>query len=65
MATTMTVVPNETPVALTALDDVERTHVARVLDHCAGNRTAAAKILHIDRKTLSRKLRKWGGGAPE
>jgi DNA-binding protein Fis len=34
--------------------------VTLVLEHCNGNRTNAAKILHLDRKTLYRKLVRWG-----
>jgi propionate catabolism operon transcriptional regulator len=36
---------------------VEREHVARVLKECGGNRSAAARRLGIDRKTLWRKLK--------
>ena len=45
---------------LTSLDEVRRRHVTQVLEHCNGNRTNAAKILHLDRKTLYRKLVRWG-----
>jgi DNA-binding NtrC family response regulator len=45
---------------LAALIDVEREHIARVLGHHGGNRSAAAKTLGIDRKTLWRKLRAYG-----
>ncbi len=34
----------------------------RVLEDCHGNRTDAAKILGLDRKTLYRKLLRWGVG---
>jgi DNA-binding protein Fis len=33
-----------------------------VLDACNGNRTDAAKMLGLDRKTLYRKLLRWGVG---
>jgi DNA-binding NtrC family response regulator len=49
----------EEPPALT-LDDAERAHALGVLEACGGNRTKAATILGIDRKTLRRKLQKWG-----
>jgi dTMP kinase len=42
------------------VDDVARDHVAMVLDACHGNRTSAARILGIDRKTLTRNLARWG-----
>jgi two-component system, NtrC family, response regulator AtoC len=47
---------------LLTLEEVERRHVLRVLDACNGNRTDAAKILGLDRKTLYRKLLRWGVG---
>ncbi len=42
------------------LRDMEREHVLRVLRECEGNRSAAARLLGIDRKTLWRKLRDSG-----
>ncbi|NMC69243.1 MAG: sigma-54-dependent Fis family transcriptional regulator [Myxococcales bacterium] len=39
------------------LEDVEREHIDRVLRECGGNRSAAARVLGIHRKTLWRKLR--------
>lgn len=50
---------------LSSLDEVERRHVLSVLAATGGNRTAAARILGIERKTLSRKLKAWGAGGPE
>jgi two-component system response regulator HydG len=50
---------SELPELLT-LEEVERRHVVRVLEACHGNRTDAAKILGLDRKTLYRKLLRWG-----
>jgi len=44
---------------LIALDDVERRHVLKVLQHCAGNRARAAKILGVDPKTLYNKLKSY------
>jgi DNA-binding NtrC family response regulator len=41
---------------LSTLDAVEARHIERVLEATNGNRTLAAKILGIDRKTLWRKL---------
>ncbi len=41
------------------LEEVERRHVLKVLRACNGNRTEAARILDIDRKTLGRKLSRW------
>jgi len=42
------------------LEVVERRHILRVLDAQKGNRTRAAKVLGLDRKTLYRKLERWG-----
>ena len=44
---------------LLTLEEVERRHVLRVLAACDGNRTDAAKMLDLDRKTLYRKLLRW------
>ncbi|MGE3768503.1 MAG: sigma-54-dependent transcriptional regulator [Kofleriaceae bacterium] len=44
------------------LEEIERRHVLRVLEACQGNRTDAAKVLDLDRKTLYRKLLRWGVG---
>lgn len=40
---------------LLSLDEIERTHIARVLSATNGNKTLAAQILGIDRRTLYRK----------
>ena len=45
---------------LLTLEEIERRHVLRVLEACNGNRTDAAKVLDLDRKTLYRKLLRWG-----
>lgn len=50
---------------LLSLDEIRRRHVTAVLEHCHGNRTNAAKILHLDRKTLYRKLVRWGLASKE
>ena len=47
---------------LLTLEEVERRHVLRVLEAANGNRTDAAKVLGLDRKTLYRKLLRWGVG---
>jgi len=52
--------PSSGSEALISLDEIRRRHVTQVLEHCKGNRTNAAKILHLDRKTLYRKLVRWG-----
>jgi len=49
------------PATLVPLEVVERRYIARVLEATAGNKTLAARILGVDRKTLYRKL----GNDPE
>ena len=41
---------------LVPLDEIERRHILRVMDAVQGNKTQAASILGLDRKTLYRKL---------
>jgi DNA-binding NtrC family response regulator len=43
-----------------ALAEMERMHILRVLEHCGGNKKAAAEVLDIDRSTLYAKLRQYG-----
>ncbi|MDR3682894.1 MAG: sigma-54 dependent transcriptional regulator [Geothrix sp.] len=43
------------------LDDMERMYLLAVLAHTGGNKTEAARILGIERKTLARKLRRTEG----
>lgn len=43
-----------------SLDAAERLHIARALEHTAGNRRRAALILGISRSTLLHKIRKYG-----
>jgi DNA-binding NtrC family response regulator len=50
---------------LRSLEEVERRHVLAVLAATGGNRSAAARVLGIERKTLSRKLKAWGEGVPD
>jgi DNA-binding NtrC family response regulator len=46
--------------ALGSLDDAERRHIELVLRATNGNQTQAAYILGIERKTLARKIKRWG-----
>ena len=50
------------PPAFSSLFDVERRHILRVLAACDGNKSQAARILGIDRKTLHARLVRYGRG---
>ena len=49
---------SEHELALT-LEEVEKRHMLRVLEHVGGNKSEAARRLSISRKTLERKLKAW------
>jgi DNA-binding NtrC family response regulator len=51
-----------TPLATAALTlaEVEKAHIEQVLSLCAWNRSAAAKALGIDRRTLFSKIQRYG-----
>ncbi len=44
------------PSELITLDEMEKRYVRRVLAACGGNKTQAAKVLGIDRRSLYRRL---------
>ncbi|MFG0284989.1 MAG: sigma-54 interaction domain-containing protein [Phycisphaerales bacterium JB039] len=48
--------PARSSFSMRSLEDVEAEHIRRVLDAVDGNRTRAAEVLGIDRKTLRAKL---------
>jgi two-component system response regulator HydG len=48
------------PADLVPMEEVERRYVLRVLLSVHGNKAAAARILGFERKTLYRKLERWG-----
>jgi ActR/RegA family two-component response regulator len=45
-----------------SLDLAEADHIRRALDACGGNKSQAARLLQIDRRSLQRKLARLGGG---
>jgi two-component system response regulator HydG len=45
---------------LVALDEIERRHILRVLSAVRGNKSKAAQVLGLDRKTLYRRLERYG-----
>jgi len=53
------VVAADDPAELPSLEEVERRYILRVLEVVSGNRSAAAGILGVDRKTLYRRLERY------
>ena len=49
---------------LVKVEEVERRYIVRALTLLGGNKTRAAEVLGIDRRTLYRKLERWGIGEP-
>lgn len=47
------------PATLT-LSEVEKRHIIKTIKAYGGNKTLAAKVLGIDRRTLYRKIARWG-----
>jgi two-component system response regulator HydG len=54
------VLGGDDPSDLLPMDEVEKRYILRVLEAVAGNKTAAARILGFERKTLYRKLERFG-----
>jgi DNA-binding NtrC family response regulator len=44
-----------------SLEELERRYVQRVLERCGGNKTGAAQVLGVDRRTLQRLFARQGG----
>ncbi len=57
---TQIVVASDDPSSFVTLDELERRYSLRVLESVAGNKSAAARILGIERKTLYRMMDRWG-----
>jgi two-component system response regulator AtoC len=55
------VVASDDPSELVPLEEIERRYILRALEALGGNRTLTAQVLGLDRKTLYRKLRGYGG----
>jgi two-component system response regulator HydG len=53
-------VASDDPSELVPLEEVERRYILRVLEATGGNRTIASQTLGLDRKTLYRKLKRYG-----
>jgi DNA-binding NtrC family response regulator len=54
------IVASDDPSELVPLEEVERRYILRVMEAVAGNKTLASRILGLDRKTLYRKLERYG-----
>ncbi|MCO5165947.1 MAG: sigma-54 dependent transcriptional regulator [Planctomycetes bacterium] len=54
-----TLAPGADAAALPTLEEMERRYVHHVLDLTRGNKTLAARVLGLDRKSLYRKLGRW------
>jgi DNA-binding NtrC family response regulator len=50
----------EAPEELVSMEEIERRYILKVLASVQGNKTLAAQILGLDRKTLYRKLERYG-----
>jgi len=57
------IVAGDDPSELVPLEEVERRYVLSVLRAAGGNRSLAARILGVDRKTLYRRLSSYGESA--
>ena len=50
---------SQDPMELITLEEMERRYIMYVLENTHGNRTLAARIMGVDRKTLYRKLQRY------
>jgi two-component system response regulator HydG len=57
------VVASDDPSELVPLEEVERRYILRVMEAVGRNKTLAAHVLGLDRKTLYRKLERYGAPA--
>jgi len=53
------VVDTQNPAELLPLEEIERRYIAKVLEAVGGNKTLAASVLGLDRRTLYRKLNRF------
>ncbi|MEO7093483.1 MAG: sigma 54-interacting transcriptional regulator, partial [Polyangiales bacterium] len=54
------IVAGDDPTELVTLEEIDRRYILRVLEAVAGNKTLAARILDLDRRTLYRRLESYG-----
>lgn len=58
------ILADEDPRELVPMEEIERRYILRVFETTDQNKSLAAKVLGFDRKTLYRKLRRYGVIAP-
>ncbi len=58
------VVAANDPTEIVTMDELERRYILRVLSLVGGNKSRAAQVLGFDRRTLYRKLERYGDTAP-
>jgi two-component system response regulator HydG len=58
------VISTASPTELTTIDEMTRRYVRQVLSIAGGNKTHAARLLGIDRRSLYRRLEEANAGAP-
>ena len=56
------IVAADDPAELPTLDEVEKRYILRVMQTVHGNKALASRVLGLDRKTLYRKLDRYGVG---
>jgi len=59
------VIAGEDAAELVPLEEVERRYILRVLEAVGGQKSTAARVLGLDRKTLYRKLERYGALTPQ
>jgi two-component system response regulator HydG len=59
--TSESAVPGVGALEILPMDEVEHRYIVRVLKQLDGNKTVAAEMLGLDRRTLYRKLERWEG----
>jgi DNA-binding NtrC family response regulator len=59
---TRVLVDGTSPATIVPIEEMERRYVVQVLDALGGNKASAARALGMDRRTLYRKLERWGNG---
>jgi DNA-binding NtrC family response regulator len=52
--------PAERNLVWLSLEEIERDHIARTLEHTYNNRSAAARLLGVTRQSLLRKMKRYG-----